>query len=52
MEKSIIIVTILLERIIFAIVGLIATIYGQYLWSVFMAVMIILLAVGTKIKVK
>ena len=48
--SSLIIALIIGERIVFSIVGLIAAIYGQVGWSVFMGGMIMILVVNTRIK--
>ena len=50
--NSFVIIVILLERIAFAAIGLLAAIYGQVGWSVFMGVMLIILIASTSIKVK
>ena len=51
MKEAITICFIIMEIIIFAIVGLIAAIFGQVWWSIFMACMIFCLAIGTTIKI-
>ena len=50
--NSFVIVAILLERIAFAVIGFLAAIYGQIGWSIFMGTMVIVLIVGTDIKVR
>lgn len=50
--KTSVIMVIILERIAFAIIGLLAAINNQTWWSVFMGVMIMILIAGTSIKVK
>ena len=50
--SSLIIALIIVERIAFAVIGLLAAIYGQVWWSVFMGTMIIVLIADTSIKVK
>ena len=49
---SLVIVLIIVERIAFAFVGLLAAIYGQVWWSVFMGAILIGLIISTNIKVK
>lgn len=50
--NSFVIIVILLERIAFAIIGLLAAIYGQVGWSIFMGVILVSLIASTSIKVK
>lgn len=50
--SSFVIIALLLERIAFAVIGLLAAIYGQVWWSVFMGAILIGLITSTNIKVK
>lgn len=50
--SSLVIFIIIVERIAFAIIGLLAAIYGQVWWSVFMGAILICLIASTSIKVK
>lgn len=50
--SSLIIGVLILERIAIAVIGLLAAIYGQDWWSVFMGAILMILIVGTSIKVK
>ena len=50
--SSLIIALIIVERIIFAVIGLLAAIYGQVGWCVFMGAILIGLITSTDIKVK
>ena len=50
--SSLIIALIMVERIAIAVIGLLATIYGQVGWSVFMGVILVSLIASTEIKVK
>ena len=43
---------LIVERIAFAAIGLLAAIYGQYWWSIFMGVVLIILIASTKVKIK
>lgn len=47
-----IIFVIILERIAFATIGLIAAIYGEIWWSIFMGAMLMVVIAGTSIKVR
>lgn len=50
--SSLIIVLIIVERIAIAVIGLLAAIYGQVGWSIFMGVILVVLLASTDIKVK
>lgn len=50
--SSLVITLIIVERIAIAVIGLLAAIYGQVWWSVFMGVILTILTAGTDIKVK
>lgn len=50
--SNLVIVIIIVERIAFAIIGLLAAIYGQVWWSIFMGTILMLLIASTNIKVK
>lgn len=50
--SSLVIALIIVERIAIAVIGLLAAIYGQVGWSVFMGVILVILIAGTSIKVK
>lgn len=50
--SSLVIVLIIAERIAIAVIGLLAAIYGQVWWSVFMGVILVGLITSTSIKVK
>lgn len=50
--NSLIIALIIVERIAIAVIGLLAAIYGQVGWSVFMGGILVSLIAGTSIKVK
>lgn len=50
--SSLVIALIIAERIALAVIGLLAAIYGQVGWSVFMGVILVSLIAGTNIKVK
>lgn len=50
--SNLVIVALIIERIAIAVIGLLAAIYGQVGWSVFMGVMLIILIASTSIKVK
>lgn len=50
--SSLVIAIILVERIAIAVIGLLAAIYDQVGWSVFMGVILVSLIVSTDIKVK
>ena len=52
MRSSLVIALIMMERIAFAVIGLLAAIYGQIGWSIFMGVILISLIASTNIKVK
>ena len=50
--SSRVIAMIIVERIAIATIGLLAAIYGEIWWSIFMGVILMLLIAGTDIKVK
>lgn len=50
--SSLIIALIIVERIAIAVIGLLAAIYDQGWWSVFMGAILMVLIAGTSIKVK
>lgn len=50
--SGLIIALMIVERIAIAVIGLLAAIYDQVGWSIFMGVVLILLISGTNIKVK
>lgn len=50
--SSLVIAIIIVERVAIAVIGLLATIYGQVGWSVFMGVILVILIASTDIKVK
>lgn len=50
--SSLVIALIIVERIAIAAIGLLAAIYGQVGWSVFMGVILMILIASTDIKVK
>ena len=50
--SGLIIALIIVERIAIAVIGLLAAIYGQVGWSIFMGAILMILIVGTDIKVK
>ena len=50
--STMVIALIIVERIAIAAIGLLAAIYGQGWWSVFMGAILIILSAGTEIKVK
>ena len=52
MRSSLVIALIIAERIAIAVIGLLAAIYGQIGWSIFMGVILISLIASTNIKVK
>lgn len=51
MEK-LVITLIMIERIAVAVIGLLAAIYGQTWWSIFMGTILFILIVNTNIRVK
>ena len=51
MSSCILIAILLLERIAIAVIGLIAAINGQTAWSIFMAIILVILICSTKIRV-
>lgn len=51
-SNSLIIGLIIVERIAIAVIGLLAAIYDQAWWSVFMGVILVALIANTSIKVK
>lgn len=50
--SSRVIAIIIVERIAIATIGLLAAIYDQVSWSIFMGVILMILLAGTNIKVK
>lgn len=50
--SNLVIALIIVERIAIAVIGLLATIYGQVGWSVFMGVILMILLASTDIKLK
>lgn len=50
--SSLVIALIIVERIAIAVIGLLAAIYGQVWWSIFMGAILMILIAGTSIKVK
>ena len=50
--NSLAIALIIAERIAIAVIGLLAAIYGQVWWSVFMGAILMVLIASTDIKVK
>lgn len=50
--SSLVIALIIVENIAIAVIGLLAAIYGQVGWSVFMGVVLMILITSTNIKVK
>lgn len=50
--SSLVIALIIIERIVFAVIGLLAAIYGQVGWSIFMGGILLGLITSTSIKVK
>lgn len=50
--KNFLIFVIILERISFATIGLIAAIYGEIGWSIFMGAMLMASIAGTSITVR
>lgn len=50
--SSLIITILIVERIAIAVIGLLAAIYGQIWWSVFMGAILMILIADTKINVK
>lgn len=52
MSSNLVIALIIVERIAIAVIGLLAAIYGQVWWSVFMGVILVSLIASTNIKVK
>ena len=50
--SSLVISIIIVERIAFAAIGLLAAIYGQVWWSIFMGAILIVLIASTCIRVK
>lgn len=49
--SSLVITSLILERIAIAVIGLLAAIYGQEWWSIFMGVILMMLIASTSIKV-
>ena len=52
MSSSLVIALIIVERIAIAVIGLLAAIYGQVWWSIFMGAILMILIASTNIKVK
>ena len=52
MRSNLVIALIIVERIAIAVIGLLAAIYGQVGWSVFMGAILMVLIANTKIKVR
>lgn len=50
--SSLVIAIIIIERVAFAAIGLLAAIYGQIGWSIFMGVVLVSLIASTSIKVR
>lgn len=50
--SGLVIALIMVERIAIAVIGLLAAIYGQVGWSVFMGVILTILIASSDIKVK
>lgn len=50
--SSLVIALVIVERIAIAVIGLLAAIYDQVWWSVFMGAILMILIAGTSIKVK
>lgn len=50
--SSLVIFLLIAERIAFAVIGLLAAIYDQVWWSIFMGTILIILIANTKITVK
>lgn len=50
--NGLIIALLIVERIAIAVVGLLAAIYGQVGWSIFMGAILMTLLAGTEISVK
>ena len=51
MKDTIVIIAIFIERIVFAVIGLIAAINGETWWAIIMAIVLFLMVFSTKIKV-
>lgn len=51
MKDTIVIIAIFIERIAFAVIGLIAGINGETWWSIIMTIVLFLMVFSTKIKV-
>lgn len=49
---SLVIALIIIERIVIAVIGLLAAIYGQVGWSIFMGIILVILIAISDIKVK
>ena len=49
--SNLIIIAIIIERIVLAVIGLLAAIYDQVWWSIFMATILIVLIANTTIKI-
>lgn len=52
MSNLVIVALIIVERIAIAVIGLLAAIYGQVGWSVFMGAILVIVIASTSIKVK
>ena len=52
MKEIIAIACIYLERIAFAIVGLLACIYQEVWWAILMGIMLFIVSMGTSVKIK
>ena len=50
--SSLVIALIIVERIVFAVIGFLAAIYGQFWWSIFIGSILMFLIASTHIKVK
>ena len=50
--SNLVIALIIVERIAIAVIGLLAAIYGQAWWSVFMGAVLMILIASTNVKVK
>lgn len=46
------VIALIIERIVIAVIGLLAAIYGQVGWSIFMGVILVILIASSDIKVK
>lgn len=50
--SNLVIIAIIVERIALAVIGLLAAIYDQVWWSIFMGTLLIVLIANTRIKIK